>query len=336
MVCCFAAVQYAGCRHRPVFKIDCTRDCASRCEPQELLLETKALFLCERCLEAQADEKTCDRALTATHAKLVALENQESQDELPSHQLFKITASSREDLDERLASVKLATRLAEARYAEHWTFEVGELVWQLKYGGCEDVEAVERKLVRQMERKPWDLQVVKKSNWTDDTVDSSEESNAATNENNNAGVTENAGPSTESPTTISISSRADRELMPPPPLPIGKRPPRTNLSDWELMPPPPLPARARLPDKSPSPSSSALQLSSQMPVQTEPRESNMSMSRPCSILELTPQTWTEAESSPRSETSQSSQVSTSPTFWQLSPPLTKQGFDIRILLVLIR
>ncbi|KAM3497336.1 hypothetical protein MY10362_009313 [Beauveria mimosiformis] len=188
MVCCFAAVQYTSCRHRPVFKIDCTRDCASTCEPQELLLEIKALFLCERCLEPQADEKTLDRALSATHAKLVALENQESEeDEVPSHQLFKITASSRKDLEERLASTKLATRLAEARYAEYWTLEVGELVWQLKYGGCEDVEAVERKLVKRMERKPWDLQVVKKSNWTDGTVDSSEESNAATNENNNAG-----------------------------------------------------------------------------------------------------------------------------------------------------
>ncbi|KAM3440322.1 hypothetical protein NHJ13734_003340 [Beauveria thailandica] len=323
MVCCFAAVQYAGCWHRSVFKIDCTRDCSRSCEPQELLLEIKALFPCERCLEAHADKKTCDRALTATHARLVALENQESRDGPPSHPRFRITSSSRQDFDEEAASVNLATRLAEAAYAEYWAFEVAELVWQFKYGGCEDVEAIERNLVEQMERKPWDLKVVNKSNWTRRPIDWSEESNAATNENNNAGVTEKASLSIESLAATLISSTTDRELISYPPLPIGTQRPRTNMSDSELMPPPPLPARARLPDECPSTSWSELQPSSQMPTRTEPPESNMSMSPPCSIAELTPQTLTEAESSPRSETSQSSQVSTSPIFWQLSPPVTQ-------------
>ncbi|KAM3510694.1 hypothetical protein MY11210_005675 [Beauveria gryllotalpidicola] len=230
MVCCFAAVEYTGCGHRQVFKIDCTRDCTSRCQPQEILLETQACFACERCLEAQSDKKARERALAAMQAKLAALETQESQDSLPSHTQHQYTAYSRDGWDNEWESAKLAARVSEASYAENWTFEVAELVWQLKYGGCEDVEAVERSLDKQMERKPWDVQVVKKSNWTNDTVDSSEESDPATTEDNNAGQ------SPESPTTTSIPWRADHELMPPPPLPIGTRAPRTNLSDWELMP----------------------------------------------------------------------------------------------------
>lgn len=325
MVCCFAALQYTGCMHRSVFKIDCTRDCEGRCEPQELILEALVCVPCERCLEARADRRILERALIVKRAELLALELQEAQEggaPCPPHFLYMTRTRVHENLE--VASVEFAARLARASYAESWTFEVAELVWQLKHGKCKDVAAVKRKLNQLMKMSTWNLKVISKSSWTRDAVDSSEESNAAaTNEDHNVGVTESAGTSADSLATTSISSTADRELMPLPPLSIGTRPPRTNRSGGELIPPPPSPARARLPPKSPSPSWSALQPSSQMPIQTEPPESNMSMSPPSSILELAPHIPTEAESSPRSEASQSPQASTSPILWQLSSPLTR-------------
>ncbi|PQK14948.1 hypothetical protein BB8028_0005g04660 [Beauveria bassiana] len=232
MVCCFAALQYTGCRHRSVFKIDCTRDCEGRCEPQELILEALVCVPCERCLEARADRRILERALIVKRAELLALELQEAQEggaPCPPHFLYMTTTRVHENLE--VASVEFAARLARASYAESWTFEVAELVWQLKHGKCKDVAAVKRKLNQLMKMSTWNLKVISKSSWTRDAVDSSEESNAAaTNEDHNVGVTENADTSTDSLATTSISSTADRELMPLPPLSIGTRPSRTNRS----------------------------------------------------------------------------------------------------------
>ncbi|EJP68588.1 uncharacterized protein BBA_02590 [Beauveria bassiana ARSEF 2860] len=192
MVCCFAALQYTGCMHRSVFKIDCTRDCESRCEPQELILEALVCVPCERCLEARADRRILERALIVKRAELLALELQEAQEggaPCPPHFLYMTRTRVHENLE--VASVEFAARLARASYAESWTFEVAELVWQLKHGKCKDVAAVKRKLNQLMKMSTWNLKIISKSSWSRDAVDSSEESNAAaTNEDHNVGVTE--------------------------------------------------------------------------------------------------------------------------------------------------
>ncbi|KAH8710780.1 hypothetical protein HC256_007611 [Beauveria bassiana] len=211
MVCCFAALQYTGCMHRSVFRIDCTRDCKGRCEPQELILEALVCVPCERCLEARADRRILERALIVKRAELLALELQEAQEggaPCPPHFLYMTRTRVHENLE--VASVEFAARLARASYAESWTFEVAELVWQLKHGKCKDVAAVKRKLNQLMKMSTWNLKVISKSSWTRDAVDSSEESNAgATNEDHNVGVTESAGTSADSLATTSISSTAD-------------------------------------------------------------------------------------------------------------------------------
>ncbi|KAM3460208.1 hypothetical protein NHJ6243_006142 [Beauveria neobassiana] len=206
MVCCFAALQYTGCRHRSVFKIDCTRDCEGRCEPQELILEALVCVPCERCLEARADRRILERALIVKRAELLALELQEAQEggaPCPPHFLYMTTTRVHENLE--VASVEFAARLARASYAESWTFEVAELVWQLKHGKCKDVAAVKRKLNQLMKMSTWNLKVISKSSWTRDAVDSSEESNAAaTNEDHN---NESVRPGADTSASITSSSK---------------------------------------------------------------------------------------------------------------------------------
>ncbi|KAM3496164.1 hypothetical protein MY3957_000621 [Beauveria namnaoensis] len=206
MVCCFAALRYTGCRHRSVFKIDCTRDCEGRCEPQELILEALVCVPCERCLEARADKRILERALIVKRAELLALELQEAQEggvPCPPHFLYLTRNRVHENLE--VASVEFAARLARASYAESWTFEVAELVWQLKHGKCKDVAAVKRKLNQLMKMSTWNLQIISKSSWTRDAVDTSEESNAAaTNEDHN---NESVRPGADTSASITGSSK---------------------------------------------------------------------------------------------------------------------------------
>ncbi|KAM3482959.1 hypothetical protein MY8738_003643 [Beauveria namnaoensis] len=185
MVCCFAALRYTGCRHRSVFKIDCTRDCEGRCEPQELILEALVCVPCERCLEARADKRILERALIVKRAELLALELQEAQEggvPCPPHFLYLTRNRVHENLE--VASVEFAARLARASYAESWTFEVAELL---------------------MKMSTWNLQIISKSSWTRDAVDTSEESNAAaTNEDHN---NESVRPGADTSASITGSSK---------------------------------------------------------------------------------------------------------------------------------